>query len=208
MEFTHLVYILVDDNNNNIVIKSGEFTYYDRGKFMGYNQDRSFILTCANAALARKTKSAMEAIVFDDLCDGLSYTAYEISSLYKLQDLAEVYEEYVKGIGIKKFIDMVPYRENKMDYIYHSLNFFKVYNEIIRQIDEAIDSGANFYKANKKEIHSIVYGKSAPILDTIIVPWAYNQDGNIVIDYSGLVAWKSLGLYVSHRQLVEIKYFY
>ena len=208
MEFTHLVFILVDDAKSNIVLKSSEFTYYDKAKYGNYNQDRSFIVTCSNAALARKIRSGLDAVVFDDLCSGISYIAYNIDSLYKLQDLAEVYDEYLKGVGVKKFADMAPYENSKMDYIYHSLNFFKVYNEIIRQLDELIDGGAYFEKVDKKEIRSIIHGRNLAILNEVKIPWAYNENGNVVIDYSGLVEWKSLGVYISHRQLVEIKYFY
>src|SRR5690554_5051504 len=106
MEFTHLVFVLVDDKSQNIIIKSGEFTYYNRSKYFKYNQEKSFVITCSNAALARKIRSALDAIVFDDLHTGLSYTAYNIDSLYKLQDLAEIYDEYLKGVSVKKFDEL------------------------------------------------------------------------------------------------------
>src|SRR5690606_39188797 len=104
--------------------------------------------------------------------------------------------------------DMAAYGNSKVAYIYHSLNFFKVYNELIGQLDELIHGGAACEKVDKREIGSSIHGRNLARPHDVQIPWAYKENGNVIIDYSGLVEWKSLGVYISHRQLVEIKYFY
>lgn len=208
MEFTHIVLVLVDNLKRHILIKSVEFSHFDQYKYVDYDQKESMLITVPNVALARNIRSGLDAAVFNHLKAGLSFTAHDLECLPKLREFGTLYKISVKGVDIKSFADIKQYEHNKIDFIYHSINFFKVYNEVVKQLDDLIEGGAYFEKVKKAGIRSVIHGRNLKILDEIKIPWAYNDGGNVVIDFSGLVEWKSLGVYVSHRQLIELKYFH
>lgn len=207
MQFTHLVLILVNDYKSFIKISTVDFRTFDRFKYNEYNKEQSIILTCSNALQARNLKSAFEAILLHDLSKDQSIQAYILSAMPKLIELIDLYKKHLNSISLKTFDNIKEFDFNKPDFLYFSLNFYKIFTEILRQIDEEIKQGAIFERVKKTGLKSIIYNRNLKILDEFKANWAYNEGNNIVIDYTGLIEWKAAGVYPTHRRLVEMKYF-
>lgn len=207
MTITHLVLILVNDFKGFFKIETKDFKTYNRFSYENFNMEKSIILGCANGLQAKNIKIAIDTLLLNDIFNGLSFLAYKMESFHKAEDLVNLYTKHLKGVAQTNNNELRHLEFNKYDTVYDSLNFFKLFNEIIRQVDEVIQMGADFEKVNKAGVKSIIHNRNLEILNNLQLNWIYNEGHNIIIDYSGIIEWKALGVYTTHRRLVEIKYF-
>lgn len=205
--FTNLILILVDEKFGRIIIRQSSFPSFNRFKYSAYSKEKSILIGCYNFTIAKNIKSSIEAICSSDLKNNESEICYNITSIDRIKELIILFKKYIKTIETFTLDNIKFYDDSKNDIIYYSLNFYNVYKETLRQLDEVISSGAYFDKVNKVAIKSIIHGRNIPFLDDIRFPWVYNEGANVVIDYSKIVEWKSIGVFPTERRLVELKYF-
>ena len=205
--FTNLVLILYDRYKNILTVSNVAFSGFDKGKYAEYCKDKSIIIACHNTAIARSIKHSLDAVCSNNVASGFNFISYKPEAFEPISDLISVLEKHVKSIKILDFGSIDNYEQSKNDFLYHSLNFFKVFDEIINQLDDLIKSGCRFDRVHKKEIKSTIYGHNIDMLNHVNLSWVYNDGENVVIDYSGLIEWRSIGVHPTHRRLVELKYF-
>lgn len=207
VSFTNIVLVLVDRHTKSLRFINSSFDSFDRFKYSKYDQDLSILIGCSNIVVARAIKTSLEAICFQDLSKNVSQTQFDAQAIHKVKDILGVFSKHLNTVKLLTFDSVKEYEGSRNELLYFSLNFFKVFDEIIRQIDELIEGGAEFEKVKKVAIKSIIYNRTLNILNEVNLSWVYNSNGNIIIDYSGLIEWKSIGVFPTHRRLVELKYF-
>lgn len=204
---TNIILILVDENNDSVLIKNVQFLSFDRFKYSKYSQNRSILIACFNTFIAKNLRNSIDAICSSDIKDNVHELCYNITVIPRIIELIQLFKKYLKTIDTFTFDNIKFEEENKNDLIYFSLNFYNVFIETLRLIDEVIESGVYFEKVKKVAIKSVIHGRNIPFLDVVKFPWVYNDNSNVIIDYSKIVEWKSIGVFPVERRLVELKYF-
>lgn len=199
--------VLVDSDLETLRIETVSFEKFDAFKYRDYNKEGCILIGCSNSKISKAIKSSIEAICSNDINMHSRVKLYNYSSIEKIKELLSIFEKHLNSITILNFDSIKNYEHEKNNFLYFQLNFYKVFKEVDSLLQEAIDSGAEFKRASKKEVKSIIYNRQIKVLDEIKFNWVYNENGNIIIDFAGLLEWKDLGVMPELRRYVEIKYF-